>query len=411
MNNGLVRIDGEKLTLDLHPGQTKAWDSERRFVFIIAGTQSGKTSFGPWWLRREIERQGPGDYIAATATYDLFKLKMLPELQQVFGGYIPGWQYHKTDRVLYTDDTRIILRAATSEGGLESATAKAAWLDECGQDEFGIGAFEATLRRLSLSQGRLLGSTTVYNLGWLYSQVYQRWLAGDPDYHVIQFESIMNPQFPREEFERARRTLPAWKFEMQYRGNFTRPAGMIYSDFDDSLHKIARFSIPPEWPRYVGIDPGAVNTGAIWVAENPETNCYYVYRATLEGDMTTPQHAQKAKDQAAHENVVAWALGAKSEKQYRLDWQAAGVPVREPRIIDVEAGIDRVIELLKTKRLFVFDDLAGLLDEIGRYSRVLDDFGQPTDKIKDKETFHLLDALRYAAQQFTDKVGSLVDFV
>ena len=68
MANDLVEITGKKLRLNLHPGQTKIWDSERRFVFIIAGTQSGKTTFGPWWLKREIDKRGPGDYLAVTAT-------------------------------------------------------------------------------------------------------------------------------------------------------------------------------------------------------------------------------------------------------------------------------------------------------------------------------------------------------
>jgi len=96
------------------------------------------------------------------------------------------------------------------------------------------------------------------------------------------------------------------------------------------------------------------------------------------------------------ENIVRYTGGAKSEKQYRWDWQAAGVPVQSSPIIDVEAGIDRVIERLKAKTLFIFDHCAGIIDEIGTYSRELDDNGQPTEKIKDKETYHRLDALRYA---------------
>lgn len=401
MANELVSIKGSTLRLNLHPGQTKAWDSERRFVFAIAGTQGGKTTFGPWWLHREIERCGPGDYLAVSATYDLFKLKMLPEMLRVFGTYIPGWEYHKTDRVIHNNGTRIILRAATSEGGLESATAKAAWLDECGQDDFGLGAWEAVQRRLSLSQGRVLGSTTVYNLGWLYTEVYRRWRDGDPDFYVTQFESIMNPSFPVEEFERARRTLPKWKFEMQYRGNFTRPAGMIYEDYDENIHRIAPRNIPPEFPVYVGIDPGAVNTAGIWIAQDPVKNVYYLFRETLEGDKTTKQHARQALDFASQRNVIAWALGAKSETQQRMDWIDAGVPVQEPEVSDVEGGIDRVIELFKTKRLFIFSDCTGILDEIGTYSRELDEYGQPTEKIKNKERYHRLDALRYCVQLFT----------
>jgi len=73
-----------KVRLLLHKGQQQAWRSERRIVAVISGTQGGKTTFGPWWLWREITRSGPGDYIAATSTYDLFALKMLPALREVF---------------------------------------------------------------------------------------------------------------------------------------------------------------------------------------------------------------------------------------------------------------------------------------------------------------------------------------
>jgi len=76
---------------------------------------------------------------------------------------------------------------------------------------------------------------------------------------------------------------------------------------------------------------------------------------------------------------------------------AAGLSVGEPPISDVEAGINRVIALLKERRLYIFNTCTGTIDQLGTYSRVLDENGQPTDKIKDKETYHYLDALRYVA--------------
>ncbi len=60
------------IRLNLHPGQARVWNSEARFVFMIAGTQGGKTSFGPWWLDREIRRLGGDDYLVVTSTYKLF---------------------------------------------------------------------------------------------------------------------------------------------------------------------------------------------------------------------------------------------------------------------------------------------------------------------------------------------------
>ncbi len=295
--------------------------------------------------------------------------------------------------------TRVIFGSATNSEALESATAKAAWLDEVGQDQFRLESWEAILRRLSLYQGRVLGGTTLYNLGWLKQQVYDRWRQGDRDFDVIQFPSTINPAFPKAEYERAKRTLPTWKLHMFYDGQYDRPAGLIYTDFidayrEDGGHKVRPFTIPPQWPRYVGIDFGAVHTATVWLAEDPAAHVYYLYRESLEGHKTTQQHAEEALAIARGTNVRTWHGGAKSETQQRMDWRAAGVPIQEPHIMSVEAGIDRVIALFKNFQLYVFDTCVGTLDELGTYSRVLGKDGQPTEKIRDKEEFHRLDGLR-----------------
>lgn len=395
----LYQVHDATLRVKLHRGQAQAWRSKRRFVFVISGIQSGKTSFAPYWLDREIEQAGHGDYLAATSTYDLFKLKFLPVLRSYFCDML-RWNEDKSDRIFWRVYKpkmfdRIILRSASSEGGLESATVKAAVLDECGQSDFRITAWEAVQRRLSLSSGRVLGTTTPYNLGWLKTEVFDCWRAGDPDYEVIQFRSTMNPQFPQSEYDRAKRTLPSWKFEMFYNGNFTRPAGMIYEDYQEDIHRIQPIYLPPEWPRYVGLDFGPVHTASLWIAENPILKTYYIYRETLEGGKTTRQHVEAAKERGKAENIVMITGGAGSEDQYRMDWNDAGLGVREPEIKGVDSGIDRVIELLKMKRLFIFDTCKMTLDEMGIYARKLDINGQPTDEIANKNTFHLLDALRY----------------
>lgn len=397
----LIEIDGETMNINPHAGQRqaiKAMDAAR-FVFVIAGTQSGKTSFLPIGCRLMIDKHGPGDYIAVTASYDLFKLKFLPEMLTFFTQHLAreGWEWQASDRVIYRpkDKTRIILRSASAEGGLESMTGKGAILDECGQDGFRLESWEAVLRRLALSQGPVLAGTTPYNLGWLKTEVYDRWRAGDKDYRVVQFKSTMNPAFPQAEYDRAKASLPAWKFEMFYNGEFSRPAGLIYEDFSQDENICQPFALPAHWPRRVGVDFGGVHTSTIWLAENPETGVQYLYRETLGGGLTTNEHAGQWLKHGEH--VVMWMGGAPSEDQPRRDFKAAGVPIQRPPFADVEAGIDRVTAIIKARRLIVFSSCKGVLDEIGTYSRELDATGQPTDKIKDKDTFHRLDALRYVA--------------
>ena len=84
-----------------------------------------------------------------------------------------------------------------------------------------------------------------------------------------------------------------------------------------------------------------------------------------------------------------------SEDQWRDEFRAAGLPVREPDIKDVEVGIDRVYGAHKRNELYVFDDLSGYLDEKLRYSRKVDANGEPTEEIEQKNTFHYMDAERY----------------
>lgn len=417
-----VNAEG-KCELSMHRDQLRAWDSTARIVAVIAGSQGGKTSWGPWWLWREIQRCGAGDYIAATATFDLFKLKMLPAIREVFEHTLQIARYWSGDKVLELCDPetgkflanraddpmwgRIILRSASSEGGLESATGKAAWLDEAGMDAFPLEAFDGVRRRLTLYRGRILITTTPYNLGWLKQQIIDK--DGQNGIEVISFESIANPKFSRAEFEELRLTMPTWKFNMFHRGILSRPPGMIYHDFIDKYreqggHKVKPFTLPQHWPRYVGVDPGGVNTAKIWLAHDTDTDVFYLYRESLDGDKSIRQHATETRELALanNERVVMHFVGNKGEGQVRRDWEAAGVyNVSEPPFHEVENGIDRVIQLLKSFRLFVFDICTGTLDQIGRYARKLDAAGNTTEEIKNKQEFHYLDGLRY------DVVGAL----
>jgi hypothetical protein len=334
---------------------------------------------------------------------------MLPEMRTVFEQLLGVGRWWASNRVIElkhpergflakrADDPmwgRIILRSASASGGLESATARAAWLDECGQDNFTLDDWDAVQARLSLHEGRCLGTTTPYNLGWLKTEIYDRWMDGDPDIDVINFASVLNPAFPRREYERRERTMQDWRFIMRYGGQFTKPAGLIYSCFEPSMI-VEPFPVPDDWDRLVGVDFGGANTAVLYLAEDPDTDIWYCYHETLEGDKTSKEHAQQVRARLGNSSFSAYG-GSRSEGQQRRDWAVGGLALGEPRIPDVESGIDKVTELIKSGRLRVFRSVRGLRDEFGTYRRKLDDMGNPTDEIADKRKFHRLDALRYA---------------
>jgi len=61
---------------------------------------------------------------------------------------------------------------------------------------------------------------------------------------------------------------------------------------------------------------------------------------------------------------------------------------------------------IKRGKLFVFTtQMDGLLEELGTYSRELDEAGEPTEKIEDKETYHRLDGARYILSYLLRRSG------
>jgi hypothetical protein len=419
MAHDLVEIVNGTMQLRFHAGQWRAWESERRIVVVLAGTQSGKTSFGPHWLYREIQRCGPGDYMVVTPTFPLLELKALPEFRRLFEQQLQLGKYTSSpskqfvfskagsrrtfgDKWKPGQETRIIFGYASDPDSLESATAKAVWCDEAGQKKFKLSSWQAILRRLSLARGRVLITTTPYDLGWLKQQLWDKWRAGDPDIDVIRFDSTENPMFSVEEFERARRDLPAWKFDLFYRAIFTRPGGLIYDAFNETLCKVPRFELPAHWPRLLGLDFGGTNTAGVFYAMEPGTKRLYAYREYKAGGRTAAEHAYYLTRGEPMTPICVG--GSKSEGQWRNEFQAGGMvngrpspglPVREPVIKDVEIGIDRVYGAHKRNEIIVFDDLHGYLEEKLTYGRVLDEHGDPTEEIEDKSMYHFMDAERY----------------
>ena len=435
----LVEIKDGVLHLNFHEGQTRTWESKARFPAMLAGAQSGKTSFGPWWLNREITEayglmrdtgadlsRGMGDFLAATATYDLFKLSMLPALRYLFEDVLHIGYYWAGDKIMELSENlepygkfwaadkgskdasmfgRIILRSADSEGGLESATIKAAWLDEVGQPKFTLQAWRAILRRLAIYRGRALLTTTIYNMGWLKSEVYDPWEKGDPDFDVIQFDSTDNPGFSKEEFERARHSMPAHEFDMFYRGRFTRPEGMVYKSFDQAACIIEPFKIPDNWQLLTGHDFGGNNPAYLVYAYDPGTGLFYVRNEGRPSGVSVAGQVTIFKRLTADYQVLMRRGGSHQEVGWRNNYTQNGWPIAEPTINSVPVGIQRVFDLHARNAIYVFNTCEGYLRQKTSYAYKPDATGTTSDDIENKARFHYMDAERYILSGFHDRVG------
>lgn len=426
------------LRLNLHYGQVKAWNSLKRIVAIISGTQGGKTSFMPSWLLREIKRKGTGDYLYVTPTFTLLDKKALPEFLEVFerkgklGRFYPskmkfifseaGMRFIHGQNSPDTFDkydpakpTTVFFGYASKPDSLESMTAKAAVLDEAGQEDFKLDSWLAILRRLSIHQGRILIGTTPYNFGWLYTQVYMRWLAGDDDIEVVNFPSTANPLFPIEELERARRTMPDWKFSMFYLGQFTKPAGLIYDIFNHETHVIKPFDIPSHWMRFGAIDFGGMNKAATFYAEEPNTGVAYMFAEYYPHqykplrdhvvDMCVGKehlHVNVGLNQVTYDDSKwMFIAGTTGERQWRIEMAQYGLEASPSFVREVELGIDKGYSILKRNKIKIFDTCVQTINEFNTYSRLTDADGEViANTIQNKSIYHLLDSYRYFSSYF-----------
>lgn len=403
-----------KIKLNFHPGQKRAYWSEKRIVAIIAGSRSGKTSFGPYWLIKEMRRRGPGVYMVVAPSYKLLDNGAAPEIQSAFveqcklGKMIHGTNWslvisRQGKQALFGDAdapmTRVVFGHADNPDSLEAVTAKAAWLDEAGQKRFKLGSWEAIRRRLSIDEGRVLITTNPYGMTWLKTEIFDEWQAykrrgkDHPDIDFINFDSTWNPAFPKAEWLAAKERMPTWKFDLYHRGIFTRPAGLIYDCFEEEINVVPEFSVPTHWRRYLGMDFGGVNTVGVFFAKCPESGVYYAYREYKGGGLTARQHGVEI---LKGEPGIPFSVGgSKSEGQWRDEFRAGGLPIREPDQPDVEVGIQRVYGGFKSGKVVIMQHLNHTIEQINSYSREVDDVGEPTESIEDKETYHFLDAIRY----------------
>ena len=202
------------------------------------------------------------------------------------------------------------------------------------------------------------------------------------------------------------KNLTGSRLQRLYYGLWSAPEGAIYELYDTDVHKCASFNPPATWPRFVGIDPAGTYRAAVWGAYDPQNKRLNIYREhympfghpvkEFVADLFQMSgYTRDGRSQAGAESIFGWCCGAKSERDWRAEFLACGLPVQEPPVADVWVGIDAINDLLKSQRLVIHDCCPQLLSEIPDYRRARSRDGYFTDNIEDKDRYHANDSLRY----------------
>jgi len=315
-----------------------------------------------------------------------------------------AWYKKGDNEIQIPNGGTIYVRSTEDPDRLEGMTIGWAWADEIGQMK--RQAWINIQGRLSIHQGKLMGTTTPYNLGWLYKDVYRRFKSGEiEDSYVHEWTSVDNPYFPKEEYERARREMDPRDFARRYEGRFEKIEGLVYQDFDIDTHVVE--DIPPQFQSgspmiasTVGlVDFGYNNPTAILIANITRDGDWYIVDEYYKTEKTTPELIEICKQMETDYKIRMWYADP-AEPDRIEEMRKAGMYMR-PVNKSVNDGINTLRQLIREKRIkIVGSKCPNLVEEFSLYQ-----YAQPTGDGNEEEkpvkaNDHALDALRYGVHSY-----------
>ncbi|HEY8390168.1 MAG TPA: phage terminase large subunit [Clostridia bacterium] len=247
--------------------------------------------------------------------------------------------------------------------------------------------------------------TPLKGLNWVYELIFKN-QKNDPDLWHIHMEWADNPYLDKAEIERMTRLLDSEELDSRRYGKFSGLGGLVYKEFDTSVHVIEPFSVPVEWYDNISIDPGLNNPlSAHWYAVDYDGNVYVIAEHYQAGK-DVKYHADRIKkicadlgwikDKSGHISALIDSAaaaktlaGTKSVSELFYD---EGIHVNHKVNKDVFSGISRVKYYLKGEngkpKLYVFSHCVNMIKEFLSYRWDAGDMPK-------KELDHAMDELRY----------------
>jgi PBSX family phage terminase large subunit len=383
----------ERLDIKLHRFQWQAVFAPQRFVAMVAGKRGGKTLAGAVWSRIQFDTF-PGDNgIITIPTYKTLQQATLP----TFFKYNPDLKkfYKKSDQVIEVPGRGLIfIRSMDSENSIEGIEARWIWADEAGMMSY--DAWVNMQGRVSRLEGKIFLTTTPYDMGWLFSDFYQRYRDGDQNYLVVQFRSVDNPYFPEKEFLRLKQTLDSRLFKRQFEGQFEKMEGLVYPDFDFHFHVTE--NIPKDFDFVIaGVDWGweAPTSIGVWGIKD---DVFYRIDEWVESHKTQEEIEEVALMLKAKYNIKRW-YPDKAEPDRIASFNAKHLYCMDVNK-DITWGIAKITELIKSDRLRVHPRCRRFLDEIERYHYPVQKEGTAIKEEPVKVDDHCMDEMRYALTSY-----------
>ena len=230
--------------------------------------------------------------------------------------------------------------------------------------------------------------------------------ATDKQFKSFHFTTYDNPYISHEEIEEAKKQLPEDRFAQEYLADFRKTEGLVYKEFDRERHLYDDKEIVAV-ETICGVDFGYTNPTAILYIKKDGDNNYWIVDEFYKSGQTTAQIIDIIR---AYSPNVVYADPEAPDKIEEL--KRAGLNVREVTKGkgSLEAGIDKIRELLKQNRIKINKKCKNLINEFEtyRYAEKRGEGNEPEKPIKEND--HALDALRYVITMNANKPSFIPNY-
>ena len=276
------------------------------------------------------------------------------------------------------------------------------WFDEEPPQDI----YEECLMRVMDRRGDIFGTMTpLKGRTFVYGEIYlNRKHNAEVWYEFMNWED--NPFLSKSEIKLLEGALEGSSLDSRKYGRFSEGYGLVYPEFDESVHVIDPFDVPKEWQENISIDPGLNNPlSAHWYCVDWDGNIYVIAEHFAQGrDIDFHAAAiqeisrklgwkrdscgriQALIDSAANQHTLA-SVRSVSELFYER-----GIAVNANVDKDVFSGISRVKSYLARDNglpnIYIFRNCENMISEFKSYS-----WGAGDRPVKVDD--HAMDELRY----------------
>ena len=157
--------------------------------------------------------------------------------------------------------------------------------------------YVACMRGLMRYKGICFMALTPLSEPWIYDEIYTQTGAGVDQPDVFTFDINDNKYLSKAEIADFESRLTEDEKEARLHGRFQHLSGLIYKEFNPSVHIVDAFDIPKEWTRYNAMDyHPRVPCALGWIAVSPQGRFYAYDELWVNDTVRNICEAVKAKE-------------------------------------------------------------------------------------------------------------------